>query len=67
MGPGPRSRTTPSGYYCNTLTRELEAGIQRATIIHRWTPISAPEGGKDGAPALENAARLTLSLSPDGG
>lgn len=52
-------------YYCNTLIRELEPAIQRSTLIGRWLPISATEGGKDGAvAALENAARFPLSLPP---
>lgn len=54
-------------YYCNTLIRELEPAIQHSTIVERWIPISATEGGKDGgAAALENAARFPLSLPPDG-
>ena len=54
-------------YYCNSLIRELEPGIQHSTIVERWIPISATEGGIDGgAAALENAARFPLSLPPDG-
>ena len=25
-------------YYCNTLIRELDLGIQRSTIVERWIP-----------------------------
>jgi len=54
-------------YYCNTLIRELEPAIHGSTIVARWIPIPATEGGKDdGAAALENAARFPLSLPPDG-
>jgi hypothetical protein len=54
-------------YYCNTLVRELQPAIHGSTIVARWIPIPAMEGGKDGGPAaLENAARFPLSLPPDG-
>jgi transposase InsO family protein len=54
-------------YYCNTLVRELQPAIHGSTIVARWIPIPAIEGGRDGGPAaLENAARFPLSLPPDG-
>jgi transposase InsO family protein len=43
-------------YYCTTLVRELDPASERSTIVQRWVPLSATEGGKDGGtPALENA------------
>jgi len=29
-------------YYCRTLIRELDLGIQRSTIVDRWIPTEAP-------------------------
>ena len=29
-------------FYCNTLIRELDPGIQRSTIVERWIPESLP-------------------------
>jgi hypothetical protein len=29
-------------FYCTTLIRELDPGIQRSTIVERWIPDSLP-------------------------